>query len=93
MTFSPVKKKGFSLFCVFQRVALLRSSKEFKETEALFYETMKGCEIVKIERIQNKQLWDAFQLYVCVLHVYGLTPSGSSAYISLPDEVAIVLPI
>lgn len=30
---------------------------------------------------------------ICVLHVHGLKPSGSSAYISLPDKVAIVLPI
>ncbi|KAK9517447.1 hypothetical protein VZT92_023982 [Zoarces viviparus] len=44
-----------------QRVPLLRSSDGFKELETLFCQTMRGFDIVKIERIQNKPLWDFFQ--------------------------------
>lgn len=65
-------KENFHFLCVFQRVLLQRSSKEFKEIEALFCETMKGFDIVKIERIQNKYLWEAFRLYVCSSHVLRL---------------------
>uniref|UniRef100_A0A3P9CRG0 Poly [ADP-ribose] polymerase 12 n=1 Tax=Maylandia zebra TaxID=106582 RepID=A0A3P9CRG0_9CICH len=44
------------------RISLQLSSEEFKEAEALFYKTMKDCDIINIERIQNKALWEAFQL-------------------------------
>lgn len=47
------------------------SSKEFKDIEALFSKTLKGT-IVKIERVQNKQLWDTYQLYVFVRHILEL---------------------
>uniref|UniRef100_A0A3Q0RLZ6 Si:ch73-252i11.1 n=1 Tax=Amphilophus citrinellus TaxID=61819 RepID=A0A3Q0RLZ6_AMPCI len=45
-----------------ERVSLQRSSAEFTEVEALFCKTMRGFDIVGIERIQNKALWEAFQL-------------------------------
>lgn len=57
-----------SLLCVFQRVPLLRTTDEFKEIEALFCKTMKGFDIIKIERIQNKALWEVFQWYVYNSH-------------------------
>lgn len=38
---------------------------------------MRGFDIVKIERIQNKELWEAFQLYVFEFRVFGLTCSQS----------------
>ncbi|XP_076579028.1 protein mono-ADP-ribosyltransferase PARP12 [Chaetodon auriga] len=44
-----------------KRVSLQRSSDEYKEIEALFCKTMRGFDIVKIERIQNKGLWEVFQ--------------------------------
>uniref|UniRef100_A0A3Q4N3Z7 Si:ch73-252i11.1 n=1 Tax=Neolamprologus brichardi TaxID=32507 RepID=A0A3Q4N3Z7_NEOBR len=44
------------------RISLQRSSEEFKEAEALFYKTMKDCDITNIERIQNKDLWEKFQM-------------------------------
>ncbi|XP_030576443.1 protein mono-ADP-ribosyltransferase PARP12-like [Archocentrus centrarchus] len=43
-------------------VSLQRSSAEFKKVEALFCKTMRGFDIVGIQRIQNKALWEAFQL-------------------------------
>ncbi|KAK2858809.1 hypothetical protein Q5P01_003429 [Channa striata] len=45
----------------YKRISLERTSAEFKEIEALFCKTMKGFDIVKIERIQNKALWEVFQ--------------------------------
>ncbi|GLD48158.1 poly [ADP-ribose] [Lates japonicus] len=45
----------------YKRVSLQRSSDEFKEIEALFCKTMRGFDIIKIERIQNKALWEVFQ--------------------------------
>lgn len=51
----------FSLLFVFQRIPLQRLSEEFKEIEALFCKTMRGYDMVKIERIQNKSLWEVFQ--------------------------------
>ncbi|KAM6961555.1 protein mono-ADP-ribosyltransferase PARP12-like [Tautogolabrus adspersus] len=45
----------------YKRVSLLRTSDEFKEIEALFCRTVRGFDIVKIERIQNKALWEVFQ--------------------------------
>uniref|UniRef100_A0A8C7XW56 Si:ch73-252i11.1 n=1 Tax=Oryzias sinensis TaxID=183150 RepID=A0A8C7XW56_9TELE len=46
----------------FSKVQLQRSSEEFKRMEALFSATMTGFDITKIERIQNKYLWEIFQL-------------------------------
>ncbi|CAI5635628.1 unnamed protein product [Oreochromis niloticus] len=46
----------------YSRIPLQPSSEEFKEVAALFYKTMKDCDNVNIERIQNKALWEAFQL-------------------------------
>lgn len=40
----------------------MSSSDEYKEVEALFRKTMRGFDISKIERIQNKALWEVFQL-------------------------------
>uniref|UniRef100_A0A3Q3GLL0 Poly [ADP-ribose] polymerase 12-like n=1 Tax=Kryptolebias marmoratus TaxID=37003 RepID=A0A3Q3GLL0_KRYMA len=48
----------------FSRVALQRSSDEYLKVEALFCSTMKGFDIIEIERIQNKALWEVFQWYV-----------------------------
>ncbi|XP_068442054.1 protein mono-ADP-ribosyltransferase PARP12 isoform X2 [Clinocottus analis] len=45
----------------FMRVPLLRSLDEFKELETLFRQSLRGFDIVKIERIQNKALWELFQ--------------------------------
>ncbi|XP_035466930.1 protein mono-ADP-ribosyltransferase PARP12 isoform X2 [Scophthalmus maximus] len=44
-----------------KRVSLQNSSDEFKEVEALFCKTVRGFDVVKIERIQNKALWEIFQ--------------------------------
>ncbi|XP_029016918.1 protein mono-ADP-ribosyltransferase PARP12 [Betta splendens] len=45
----------------FKRISLQRTSDEFKEIEALFFKTMIDFDVVKIERIQNKSLWEIFQ--------------------------------
>lgn len=45
-----------------QRVPLVSSSDEYKEVKDLFCKTMRGFDITKIERIQNKALWEVFQL-------------------------------
>uniref|UniRef100_A0A3B4XL36 Si:ch73-252i11.1 n=1 Tax=Seriola lalandi dorsalis TaxID=1841481 RepID=A0A3B4XL36_SERLL len=45
----------------YKRVSLQRSSDEFKEIETLFFKTMRGFDVVSIERIQNKALWEVFQ--------------------------------
>uniref|UniRef100_A0A1A7X0K6 Poly [ADP-ribose] polymerase n=1 Tax=Iconisemion striatum TaxID=60296 RepID=A0A1A7X0K6_9TELE len=45
----------------FLRVDLQRTSEEFQKVEALFGSTMQGFKIIKIERIQNKALWEVFQ--------------------------------
>ncbi|XP_041636818.1 protein mono-ADP-ribosyltransferase PARP12-like isoform X3 [Cheilinus undulatus] len=45
----------------YKAVSLLRTSDEFKEIEALFCQTMRGFDIIKMERIQNKALWEVFQ--------------------------------
>ncbi|CAL8240349.1 unnamed protein product [Gadus morhua 'NCC'] len=45
-----------------KKVLLQESSEEYKEVETLFRQTMTAFDIVKIERIQNKSLWDHFQL-------------------------------
>ncbi|CAL8385540.1 unnamed protein product [Boreogadus saida] len=45
-----------------KKVLLQDSSEEYKEVETLFRQTMTAFDIVKIERIQNKSLWDQFQL-------------------------------
>ncbi|KAF1372521.1 hypothetical protein PFLUV_G00266370 [Perca fluviatilis] len=48
----------------YKRVPLQRSSDELKESETVFCKTMRGFDIVQIERIQNKALWEVFQWYV-----------------------------
>lgn len=40
----------------------MASSEEYQEVVALFRKTMRGFHILKVERIQNKTLWDFFQL-------------------------------
>ncbi|KAM4523815.1 protein mono-ADP-ribosyltransferase PARP12 isoform 2-T2 [Fundulus diaphanus] len=45
----------------FSRVALPRTSDEFQRLETLFCTTQRGFDIIKIERIQNKALWEVFQ--------------------------------
>uniref|UniRef100_A0A8C3AUB6 Si:ch73-252i11.1 n=1 Tax=Cyclopterus lumpus TaxID=8103 RepID=A0A8C3AUB6_CYCLU len=45
----------------FTRVPLVRSSEEFKELEILFCKSLRGFDIVRIERVQNKALWELFQ--------------------------------
>uniref|UniRef100_A0A667WTG9 Si:ch73-252i11.1 n=1 Tax=Myripristis murdjan TaxID=586833 RepID=A0A667WTG9_9TELE len=44
----------------YKRVSLQRSSEEFKRIEGLFCNTMAGFDIVQIERIQNKKLWEFY---------------------------------
>ncbi|KAJ0012535.1 hypothetical protein NQD34_016869 [Periophthalmus magnuspinnatus] len=46
-----------------RRICLQPSLAEYKEIHELFCQTMKGFEILKIERIQNKAVWEAFQLH------------------------------
>lgn len=55
-------REWFIFLLFLQLVPLERSSPEFQEVRDLFYETMRGFEIVNIERIQNKCLWEVFQL-------------------------------
>uniref|UniRef100_UPI003AAE22B4 protein mono-ADP-ribosyltransferase PARP12-like n=1 Tax=Centroberyx gerrardi TaxID=166262 RepID=UPI003AAE22B4 len=43
------------------RVSLQSSSAEYQEIESLFCDTMRGFDIVQIERIQNKALWEVFE--------------------------------
>ncbi|XP_069013081.1 protein mono-ADP-ribosyltransferase PARP12, partial [Embiotoca jacksoni] len=45
----------------FSRIPLQRTSEEFKQLEALFRKTTMGFDVVQIERIQNKPLWEVFQ--------------------------------
>ncbi|XP_026001848.1 poly [ADP-ribose] polymerase 12-like [Astatotilapia calliptera] len=45
----------------YSRISVQRASDEFKTVETHFCKTMKGFDIVKIERIQNKALWEVFQ--------------------------------
>ncbi|KAK7896317.1 hypothetical protein WMY93_021642 [Mugilogobius chulae] len=45
-----------------KKVGLQPSSEEYKEIQQLFSQTMANFNIVQIERIQNKALWEAFQL-------------------------------
>ncbi|XP_071371283.1 protein mono-ADP-ribosyltransferase PARP12-like [Centroberyx affinis] len=45
----------------FKRVSLQSSSAEYQEIESLFCNTMRGFDIVQIERIQNKALWEVFE--------------------------------
>ncbi|KAK7896315.1 hypothetical protein WMY93_021640 [Mugilogobius chulae] len=47
----------------FKRVPLLPSSEEYKDIQARFSRTMAAFEILTIERIQNKAVWEAFQLH------------------------------
>uniref|UniRef100_A0A8C6UDR2 Poly [ADP-ribose] polymerase 12 n=1 Tax=Neogobius melanostomus TaxID=47308 RepID=A0A8C6UDR2_9GOBI len=46
----------------YKRVSLQSSSEEYKEIQQLFCQTMPNYNIIQIERIQNKALWEAFQL-------------------------------
>uniref|UniRef100_A0A3B4BB05 Poly [ADP-ribose] polymerase n=1 Tax=Periophthalmus magnuspinnatus TaxID=409849 RepID=A0A3B4BB05_9GOBI len=48
----------------FKRVPLQPSSGEYEEIHTLFSRTMASFEIIQIERIQNRAVWEAFQLYV-----------------------------
>ncbi|KAM7366948.1 hypothetical protein PAMP_014880 [Pampus punctatissimus] len=52
---TQIPQKGYT------RVSLQHSSDEYKEIEALFCTTMRGFDIIKIERIQNRALWEVFQ--------------------------------
>uniref|UniRef100_A0A3B5L0X8 Uncharacterized protein n=1 Tax=Xiphophorus couchianus TaxID=32473 RepID=A0A3B5L0X8_9TELE len=45
----------------FSRVAVPRTSDEFQKIETLFRTTLRGFDIMKLERIQNKALWEVFQ--------------------------------
>ncbi|XP_042562710.1 protein mono-ADP-ribosyltransferase PARP12 isoform X2 [Clupea harengus] len=45
----------------YKRVTLQSSSKEYMEILTLFNTTMRGFNIVSIERVQNKALWEVFQ--------------------------------
>ncbi|XP_078138058.1 protein mono-ADP-ribosyltransferase PARP12-like [Centroberyx gerrardi] len=45
----------------FKRVSLQSSSAEYQEIESLFRNTMRDFDIVQIERIQNKALWEVFE--------------------------------
>uniref|UniRef100_UPI003AAEBC39 protein mono-ADP-ribosyltransferase PARP12-like n=1 Tax=Centroberyx gerrardi TaxID=166262 RepID=UPI003AAEBC39 len=45
----------------FKRVSLQSSSAEYQEIEGLFRNTMRDFDIVQIERIQNKALWEVFE--------------------------------
>uniref|UniRef100_A0AAV2IZA9 Uncharacterized protein n=1 Tax=Knipowitschia caucasica TaxID=637954 RepID=A0AAV2IZA9_KNICA len=46
----------------FKRVSLQPSTEEYKEIQELFSQTMTSCDILHLERIQNKALWEAYQL-------------------------------
>lgn len=60
------------VFVFLQRISVQRASEEFKTVETHFCKTMKGFDIVKIERIQNKALWEVFQWYVLSSAVHRL---------------------
>lgn len=45
----------------YKKVALLSDSTEYQQIQTLFNNTMRGYDIQKIERIQNKSLWEVFQ--------------------------------
>ncbi|XP_068162924.1 protein mono-ADP-ribosyltransferase PARP12 isoform X2 [Antennarius striatus] len=45
----------------YKRIPLQHFSEEFQKIESLFSATMTGFDVVKIERIQNKALWEVFQ--------------------------------
>ncbi|KAK7896313.1 hypothetical protein WMY93_021638 [Mugilogobius chulae] len=46
----------------YKRVSLLPSTEEYKGIQELFFQTMTGYDLIQIERIQNKALWEAFRL-------------------------------
>ncbi|KAJ0015571.1 hypothetical protein NQD34_009191 [Periophthalmus magnuspinnatus] len=46
----------------YKRVTVPPTSEEYKEIQQLFSQTMTDFNLVQIERIQNKALWEAFQL-------------------------------
>ncbi|KAL7857936.1 hypothetical protein AOLI_G00180380, partial [Acnodon oligacanthus] len=45
----------------FQRVLLSPSDKDYTRVQDLFHKTMTGFTILKIERVQNRELWEDFQ--------------------------------
>ncbi|XP_066525222.1 protein mono-ADP-ribosyltransferase PARP12-like isoform X2 [Hoplias malabaricus] len=45
----------------FQRVPLSPSDKDYVRTQEHFYKTMMDATVLKIERVQNKELWEDFQ--------------------------------
>ncbi|XP_048124195.1 protein mono-ADP-ribosyltransferase PARP12 isoform X1 [Alosa alosa] len=45
----------------YKRVSMPSSTNEYKQIMALFNTTMRGFNMVSIERIQNKALWEVFQ--------------------------------
>ncbi|XP_038156248.1 protein mono-ADP-ribosyltransferase PARP12 [Cyprinodon tularosa] len=52
---TQIPERGFS------KVSIPQTSDEFKRLQTLFSTTMRGFDIIKIERIQNKALWELFQ--------------------------------
>ena len=44
-----------------QRVALLSTDQDYLKVQELFCKTLSGFDIISIERIQNKELWEDFQ--------------------------------
>ncbi|XP_072309372.1 protein mono-ADP-ribosyltransferase PARP12-like [Eucyclogobius newberryi] len=47
----------------FKRVLLQPSSPEYQEIQVLFRRTMPAFEVLQIERIQNRAVWEGFQLH------------------------------
>ena len=44
-----------------ERVALVSTDRDYLKVQELFCKTLGGFDIVSIERIQNKELWEDFQ--------------------------------
>ncbi|XP_063073641.1 protein mono-ADP-ribosyltransferase PARP12-like isoform X2 [Engraulis encrasicolus] len=45
----------------YQRVTLLSSDRDYQKVQELFNKTLRGYDIISIERVQNKELWEDFQ--------------------------------
>ncbi|XP_042563222.1 uncharacterized protein LOC122132670 [Clupea harengus] len=45
----------------YKRVALLSTDRDYLKVQELFCKTLSGFDIISIERIQNKELWEDFQ--------------------------------
>ncbi|KAG2469398.1 PAR12 polymerase, partial [Polypterus senegalus] len=60
---SPLSRSSaaFQLFKPVKKITLLQSSEEYGKVKKHFEKTMYGFQITKIERIQNKALWEVFQ--------------------------------